>query len=230
MHKPELHRHDRIGWLRAAVLGANDGILSVGSILVGVASAQSDHPSVLLAGVAGLTAGALSMAAGEYVSVSSQSDTEDADRAREITEQEEDPEGELLELTNIYIDRGLTPDLAHQVAVQLTEHDALGTHLRDELGMSETHAARPLQAAFSSAAAFSIGGILPVLATLLSPAAWIAWIVGCTTIAGLAMLGSLSAWAGGSPIWKGMARVTFWGIVAMVVTSLVGKLFGVAVA
>ncbi|QDU74691.1 VIT family protein [Bremerella volcania] len=230
MPKPEQHRHDRIGWLRAAVLGANDGILSVGSILVGVASAQSDHPSVLLAGVAGLTAGALSMAAGEFVSVSSQSDTEAADRARETAEHQEDPEGELQELTNIYIDRGLSPELAHQVALQLTEHDALGTHLRDELGMSETHAARPLQAAFSSAAAFGIGGTFPVVATLFSPASWIAWIVACTTIAGLAILGSLSAWAGGSPIWKGTARVTFWGIVAMVVTSLVGKLFGVAVS
>lgn len=226
----ERHRHDRIGWLRAAVLGANDGILSVGSMMVGVAAAQSDHPAVLLAGVAGLTAGALSMAAGEYVSVSSQADTEDADRAREIAEQRDDPQGELLELTNIYIDRGLSPELAKQVAEQLTEYDALGTHLRDELGMSDTHAARPLQAAFSSAAAFSVGGILPVLATLLSPPSWIAWIVSFTTIAALAILGSLSAWTGGSPIWKGTARVTFWGIVAMVVTSLVGKLFGVAVS
>lgn len=230
MRHLEQHRSERIGWLRAAVLGANDGILSVGSILVGVASANTDHQSIVLAGVAGLTAGALSMAAGEYVSVSSQSDTESADRARESAELRDDPEGELIELTNIYVQRGLTRELAGQVAEQLTTHDALGTHLRDELGMTETHAARPLQAALASAAAFGVGGALPVLVSLVSPATWIVWLVAAATVAGLTILGTLSAWAGGSSLWKGAMRVTFWGIVAMAVTSLVGWLFGVAVA
>ena len=186
---PETHRDDDIGWLRAAVLGANDGILSVGSIVVGVASASVDHKTILLSGVAGMTAGAMSMAAGEYVSVSSQADTENADRAEEERELESDPEGELAELTQIYVERGLDASLAKQVAEQLTEHDAITTHLRDELGITEQLAARPLQAAFASAVSFAVGAALPLLVTLASPASMIAWTVAVATIVALAILG-----------------------------------------
>jgi VIT1/CCC1 family predicted Fe2+/Mn2+ transporter len=227
-HK-ERHRTDRIGWLRATVLGANDGILSVASLVVGVAAAQADRNSILLAGVAGLTAGAMSMAAGEYVSVSSQADTENADRAREAIELDQEPEGELLELVQIYRQRGLSETLAREVAVQMTEHDALATHLRDELGITEHQTARPLQAALASAAAFAIGASLPLVVALISPAAWTVTLVALSTLVGLAGLGGLSAVVGGASIVRGAFRVAFWGIVAMAMTSLIGWLFGVSV-
>jgi VIT1/CCC1 family predicted Fe2+/Mn2+ transporter len=227
-HK-ERHRTDRIGWLRATVLGANDGILSVASLVVGVAAAQADRNSILLAGVAGLTAGAMSMAAGEYVSVSSQADTENADRAREAIELDQEPEGELLELVQIYRQRGLSATLAREVAVQMTEHDALATHLRDELGITEHQTARPLQAALASAAAFAIGASLPLVVALISPAAWTVTLVALSTLVGLAGLGGLSAVVGGASIVRGAFRVAFWGIVAMAMTSLIGWLFGVSV-
>ncbi|QDV85836.1 VIT1/CCC1 transporter family protein [Planctomycetes bacterium TBK1r] len=226
---PELHRSDRIGWLRAAVLGANDGILSVASIVVGVASASTDHKTILLSGVAGMTAGAMSMAAGEYVSVSSQADTEAADRRREEEELRTTPESELDELTQIYVQRGLDEPLAKQVAIQLTDKDALTTHLRDELGITEELAARPLQAAMASAASFAVGAALPLVIALSFPTKWTTVAVAVTTLAGLTVLGGLSASAGGAPPAKAATRVVFWGAVAMAVTSAIGWAFGVSV-
>ena len=225
----ELHRSDRIGWLRAAVLGANDGILSVASVLVGVAAASSDRQSILLAGVASLVAGAMSMAAGEYVSVSSQADTEDADRKLEERELRDDPEGELDELTEIYIKRGLDASLARQVAIQLTKKDALGTHLRDELGISEHLTARPIQAAITSALSFAIGATLPVIAAIVAPTTWLVTSVSISTLLSLALLGGLSAGVGGASVVRGAFRVAFWGIVAMGTTALIGWLFNVSV-
>jgi VIT1/CCC1 family predicted Fe2+/Mn2+ transporter len=226
----ERHRTDRIGWLRAAVLGANDGIVSTASLVVGVAAAATsagiDHRAILVTGVAGLVAGAMSMAAGEYVSVHSQADTESADLARERTEIETDPAAEHRELAGIYIARGLTHELAAEVAVQLMKHDALGAHARDELGISETLAARPVQAAMASAASFAVGAALPLVVTALVPGpALMAW-VGATSLVFLAGLGVLAARAGGAPVLVSAWRVTFWGAIAMAVTAGVGALFG----
>ncbi len=222
----ELHRTEHIGWLRAAVLGANDGLISTSSLVVGVAAAQSERAPVLLAALAGLVAGALSMAAGEYVSVSSQSDTEQADLAREKRELTDNPEFEHAELAGIYEARGLTPALAQQVADQLMAKDALGTHARDELGMSDMTRARPIQAALSSAAAFAAGAMPPLLLVWLLPLASVAWSVTGVTILLLVGLGSLAARLGGAPLLRGALRVTFWGTVAMAATALVGRLFG----
>ncbi len=225
-HHAERHRTDRIGWLRAAVLGANDGIVSTASLVVGVAAAGSTPSATLVAGVAGLVAGAMSMAAGEYVSVHSQADTESADLARERLEIETDPAAEQRELTGIYVGRGLDPALAQQVAAQLMSHDALGAHARDELGISETLSARPVQAALASAASFAVGALLPLAVTALAPAtAMIPW-VGSTSLAFLALLGAMAARAGGAGIFTGAWRVTFWGALAMVITALIGRLFG----
>jgi vacuolar iron transporter family protein len=225
----ERHRTDRIGWLRAAVLGANDGIVSTASLIVGVAAAQSSTSSVLLTGVAGLFAGALSMAAGEYVSVYSQADTEHADLARERAELASDPGGELRELTGIYESRGLSPELAHQVAEQLMAHDALAAHARDELGLSDFLGARPFQAAWASAASFSAGALLPLGVTALAPAAGLMhWVAG-TSLLFLAGLGATAAKVGGASALKGAARITFWGALAMGITAGAGRLFGAAV-
>ena len=222
----ELHRTSHIGWLRAAVLGANDGLISTSSLVVGVAAAQAERGPVLLSALAGLVAGALSMAAGEYVSVSSQSDTEEADLARERKELAADPEHERQELAGIYESRGLTPELALQVADQLTAKDALGAHARDELGMSDMTRARPIQAALSSAAAFAAGAAPPVLLVLFIPLAQVSLSVTGVTIVLLIGLGALAARTGGAPMMRGAIRVTFWGAVAMGATALVGKLFG----
>ncbi len=226
-HK-ELHRTDRIGWLRAAVLGANDGIVSTASLVVGVAAADSTHNNIMIAGVAGLVAGAMSMAAGEYVSVSSQADTENADLARERNELATDGDAELVELTAIYVQRGLDESLAIQVAEQLTKHDAIGAHARDELGISETMSARPVQAAFASAAMFSVGAALPLATAFLLPETRIPIIVSITSLFFLALLGGVSARAGGAPMAKAVARVTFWGALAMAATAGIGAIFGVA--
>ncbi|MFU8865557.1 MAG: VIT family protein [Rhodobacterales bacterium] len=225
----EIHMVHRIGWLRAAVLGANDGLVSTASLVVGVAAAGSGKPEVLIAGLAGLVAGAMSMAAGEYVSVSSQTDAEQADLARETRELAETPEAELEELTRIYVERGLDRDLAEKVAVQLTERDALGSHARDELGISETVMARPIQAALVSALTFAVGAVLPLIVVLLVSEAQIAPLVAGSTILGLAVLGGLGASAGGAGVVRGAARVTLWGALAMAATAGVGALFGVAV-
>ena len=224
----ERHRMHRIGWLRAAVLGANDGIVSTASLVLGVAAAGAGVKGTLVAGVAGLAAGAASMAAGEYVSVSSQSDTERADMARERRELAEEPELELAELTGIYIQRGLDPELAARVAGQMTAHDALGTHLRDELGILDTTAARPVQAALASAATFAVGAALPLLVVVAVPASTILWAIPVSTLISLTLLGSLSAHAGGASRAVAAARVTFWGALAMALTAGVGALFGVA--
>lgn len=224
----EIHMVHRIGWLRAAVLGANDGLVSTASLVVGVAAAGSGKPEVLIAGLAGLVAGSMSMAAGEYVSVSSQTDAEQADLSRETRELEDMPEAELEELTRIYIDRGLDEDLARQVAVQLTERDALGSHARDELGISETVTSRPVQAAMVSAVTFAAGAVLPLIVTLLVPEKSIALFVAASTIVGLAVLGGLGASVGGAGVVKGAARVTLWGALAMAATAAVGALFGVS--
>ncbi len=226
----EKHRSHRIGWLRAAVLGANDGIVSTASLVVGIAAAHASHETILLTGVAGLVAGAMSMAAGEYVSVSSQSDTENADLAREREELETQPEHELDELTGIYVKRGLTQDLAKQVAVQLTAHDALGAHARDELGILEMTSAKPIQAALYSAITFAVGAALPLLVAWFAPNAKVAVSVAAMSLVFLALLGGLAAKAGGASLWKGALRVTFWGALAMAATAGVGSLFGVAVA
>jgi vacuolar iron transporter family protein len=226
---PELHRTERIGWLRAAVLGANDGIVSTASLLVGVAAAGAGRSELLVAGVAGLMAGAMSMAAGEYVSVSSQSDTEAADIAREREELRTQPEFERRELGAIYEKRGLTPELAAQVAEQLSAHDALAAHSRDELGISETQAARPVQAAFASALTFTAGAALPLLTALLAPRANVELAVVATALLFLTCLGALSARAGGAPAAKAAARVAFWGALAMGLTFGVGRLFGTVV-
>ncbi len=222
----EIHMVHRIGWLRAAVLGANDGLVSTASLVVGVAAAGSGRPEVL---IAGLVAGAMSMAAGEYVSVSSQTDAEQADIAGETRELAETPEAELEELTRIYVGRGLDRDLAERVAIQLTDRDALGSHARDELGISETVTARPIQAALVSALTFALGAVVPLIVVFLSPESQIVTIVAASTILGLAVLGGLGASAGGAGVMRGAARVTFWGALAMTATAAVGSIFGVAV-
>jgi len=224
----EAHRTAHIGWMRAAVLGANDGLISTSSLVVGVAAAQSGRGPVLVAGLAGMVAGALSMAAGEYVSVSSQADTEAADLERERRELATEPEIERAELAGIYRARGLASELADQVAVQLMAHDALGAHARDELGLSETTRARPLQAALASAAAFAAGAILPVLLVFASPLAHLTPMVVGSSLVLLALLGGLAGRLGGASVVRGAVRVTFWGAVAMGCTALVGRLFGAA--
>jgi VIT1/CCC1 family predicted Fe2+/Mn2+ transporter len=224
--RAESHRGGRIGWLRAAVLGANDGIVSTASLVLGVAAAGAAHRTILLTGVSGLIAGAMSMAAGEFVSVHSQKDTENADLAQERAELKQDPAGERRELAAIYVGRGLRPALADQVAGELMAHDALGAHARDELGLSAATAARPLQAAWASAASFSIGAVLPiVVVAAATPAGLIPWVTG-TSLVFLAALGMLSARAGGAPPWSGTWRVAFWGAMAMAVTAGAGALFG----
>lgn len=228
-HK-EAHLINRIGWLRASVLGANDGIVSTASLIVGVAAAQSAPATILLTAIAGLVAGAMSMAAGEYVSVSSQADSESADRAREENELATIPDKEREELIGIYELRGLNRALAEQVADKLTEHDALATHLRDELGMAAHTAARPVQAALASAAAFTIGASLPLAMVPLSPAAYLSWTVSITALLFLAVLGAVGAKAGGAPIGRAVLRVTFWGAIAMAATAAIGALFGTTVA
>lgn len=225
----EVHRTDRIGWLRAAVLGANDGIVSTASLLVGVAAANAGRAEVLVAGTAGLVAGAMSMAAGEYVSVKSQAETEEADLARERRELRGDPESEHVELADIYVKRGLDPALARQVADQLMVHDALGAHARDELGISEVVAARPIQASMASAASFAVGAILPLVASVVAPLPLLMPAVVVASLVFLAVLGALAARTGGAPILAGAVRVTFWGALAMLVTAGVGRLFGAVV-
>lgn len=222
----EQHAMERIGWLRAAVLGANDGIVSTSSLIVGVAASNTGHGAIISAGIAGLVAGALSMAAGEYVSVRSQADTEAADMARERQELADQPEAELLELTGIYIGRGLSPELARRVAEELTAKDAFAAHARDELGIVEHLAANPLQAAWTSAVTFSIGAAVPLLAALLTPPDLLLWVTMAVTAVALAVLGALSGWTGGAGIAKPAIRVLFWGVLAMAVTSGVGFLFG----
>jgi VIT1/CCC1 family predicted Fe2+/Mn2+ transporter len=230
MSHREHHRTDRIGWLRAAVLGANDGIVSTASLVLGVAAANADHQSILIAGIAGLVAGAMSMAAGEYVSVHSQADTEKADLEREKKELALSPEHELDELTGIYVDRGLDKQLARQVAEQLTAHDALGAHARDELGISEVMSARPLQAAVFSAVSFAIGAGLPLSVTALFAGPMLISVVAVSSLVFLAILGAVAARTGGANVLAGAWRILFWGAVAMAATALVGKLFGTAVA
>ncbi|MDA7946444.1 MAG: VIT1/CCC1 transporter family protein [Hyphomicrobiaceae bacterium] len=223
------HHIQRIGWLRAAVLGANDGILSTSSLIVGVAAASPGKTAVLLAGIAGLAAGAMSMAAGEFVSVSSQSDTERADLAAEKRELEENPEAELDQLTQIYVDRGLEHALARQVATQLTERNGLAAHARDELGISESVVPRPVQAALASAASFSIGASVPVAVAVAVPAQIVIACVSASSLASLALLGAISAEAGGASKFNAAVRVTFWGALAMAVTAGIGRLFGTVV-
>jgi VIT1/CCC1 family predicted Fe2+/Mn2+ transporter len=225
----EHHVVERLGWLRAAVLGANDGLLSTSSLIIGVASAQGTHQSVLIAGISGLVAGAMSMAAGEYVSVSSQSDSERADLGRERKELSEDPKGELRELAGIYIKRGLDKALALQVAEQLMAHDALGAHARDELGISDATAARPVQAALASAASFSVGGTLPLLMALATPTGYVVEAVAVTSLLFLALLGVVGAKTGGANLLRAAIRVTFWGALAMGVTAGIGAIFGTQV-
>lgn len=226
----ERHRTEHIGWLRAAVLGANDGIVSTASLIIGVAAADGGKEAVLVAGVAGLVAGAMSMAAGEYVSVHSQADTEKADIAKETRELETDPEGELKELTAIYVHRGLTPDLAKQVAVQLTAHDALGAHARDELGITAHFSARPVQAALSSAASFAAGAFLPLAVAWFMPTADMMWAIALSTMLFLGALGALAARTGGAHVLKAAVRVLSWGALAMAATWAIGSLFGVSTA
>jgi VIT1/CCC1 family predicted Fe2+/Mn2+ transporter len=226
---PEAHLVDRIGWLRAAVLGANDGIVSTASLIVGVAAAAATQNAVLVAGVAGLVAGAMSMAAGEYVSVSSQSDTEQADLARERKELTENPVFELDELADIYVNRGVDPVLARQVAHQLMAKDALTAHARDELGILENTTARPVQAASTSAATFSVGAAMPLLMVVVSPAGALIPLVSVASLGFLALLGAIGAKAGGANVLRATARVTFWGALAMALTAGIGKLFGTVV-
>ena len=230
MRHIERHRTAHIGWLRAAVLGANDGLISTASLVVGVAASGTGRAAVLIAGVAGLVAGAMSMAAGEYVSVSSQADTESADLARERKELATQPDSELAELAGIYEERGLTPALARQVAEQLMEKDALGAHARDELGLSEVTAARPIQAALSSAAAFAVGATLPVSVAAIAPAASLAGFVTASALLLLVVLGAVAARVGGASMWRGAIRVAFWGALAMAASAVVGRLFGTTVA
>ena len=225
----EQHRTGRIGWLRASVLGANDGVVSVASLVVGVAASGAPQSGSLVAGVAGLVAGAMSMAAGEYVSVQSQADTERADLARERRELAEDPDGELGELAAIYRERGLDDDLARRVAEQLTARDALGAHARDELGNTDALRARPVQAALASAAAFAVGAVLPVAAALVAPVSAVSVAVAAVTLAALAVLGGVAGYVGGASVVRGAVRVTFWGALAMAITAGVGALFGTAV-
>jgi len=226
VRKKEQHRTQRIGWLRAAVLGANDGIVSTASLVLGVAAAHATHGSILVTGVAGLVAGAMSMATGEYVSVHSQADTEKAELALERKELETDDKGEHKELTAIYIGRGLEPALAQQVAEQLMAHDALGAHARDELGISDTFSARPTLAALASAISFAVGAALPLLVVALAPQASLILFVSATSLVFLALLGGLAAYVGGAPVMTGVMRVTFWSALAMGVTAGVGTLFG----
>jgi len=226
---PETHLVSRIGWLRAAVLGANDGIVSTASLIIGVAAASAATSEVLVAGVAGLVAGAMSMAAGEYVSVSAQADTENADLERERGEQTSQPEFELDELTQIYVTRGVEPELARQVASQMMAKDALGAHLRDELGISEVTTARPIQAALTSALTFSIGAAMPLAMVLISPAELLAWTVTIASLLFLALLGGIGAYAGGAAVWRATLRVTFWGALAMALTAGIGAWVGTAV-
>ncbi|WP_442955327.1 VIT1/CCC1 transporter family protein [Parasphingorhabdus sp.] len=229
MHN-ETHRIDRVGWLRAVVLGANDGIVSTASLVVGVAAAATSQQTILLTAFAGLVAGAMSMAAGEYVSVSSQADSEKAERAKEAWELENQPKAERLELISIYKNRGLTKELAEQVADQMTAHDALGTHLRDELGLSRHFAARPLQAALASALAFAAGAIVPVILASLFTGQALIWIVSGAALVLLAALGAAGAILGGAPIGRPVVRVTFWGAAAMAATAAIGSIFGATVA
>ncbi len=228
MHTLENHRSNRIGWLRAAVMGANDGILSVASLIIGIVAAGADTSTILLAGLAGLVAGAMSMAAGEYVSVWSQADTEAADRKMERKELEAQPEHELAELAAIYVERGVSPDLAEQVAVQLTAHDALSAHLRDELGLHEMLAARPFQAAWTSAATFGVGAAVPVVVSVVCPlrGTMAAIVIAGASLIALAFLGGLAATTGGAHVGRGALRVSLWGAVAMAITYFVGVLVG----
>lgn len=223
---PELHRSERIGWLRAAVLGANDGIVSTASLIVGVAAANSSHQNILLSGIAGLVAGAMSMASGEYVSVSSQVDSERAELDREKVELASNIEFEHEELAQIYVGRGLAPALAKQVAEQLMAHDAIGSHARDELGITENQRPRPVQAAFASAGSFSIGAGLPLVMALASPQRNVAIFVSVASLISLILLGMLAARAGGASVWRGALRVGFWGALAMAVTAGAGTVFG----
>lgn len=225
-HHIEAHRAHRVGWLRAAVLGANDGVVSVASLVVGVVASGATRGTILVTGIAGLVAGAMSMAAGEYVSVQSQADTENADLARERRELAEEPERELAELTAIYVQRGLDQALARQVARQLMAHDALGAHSRDELGITEALRARSLQAAMASAAAFAAGAMIPIVATVIAPAPIVAPVIVAAALCTLAALGAVAAHAGGASRWRGALRVTFWGALAMALTALVGRFFG----
>jgi len=225
----ERHRTGRIGWLRAAVLGANDGIVSTASLVVGVAAANAIRGDVLIAGIAGLVAGAMSMAAGEYVSVSSQADTEGAELARERKELDTDEADEIEELALIYVARGIDPELAKQVAQQLMKHNALAAHARDELGISDTMSAQPVQAALASAVSFAIGAVMPIITVLLVPETILVPAVVGTSLVFLAILGLLAAWAGGAPVIKSTIRVTFWGALAMGLTAAVGALFGTRV-
>ncbi len=230
MRHPERHRSERIGWLRAAVLGADDGIVSTASLIVGVAAAGSPRAAILLAGVAGLVAGALSMAAGEYVSVSSQSDTEKSDLATEKGELATRRPAEEKELADIYVQRGLDPELARTVAVQLMAHDALAAHARDELGITEQMTARPLQAAVASAATFAVGAALPLLVVVFAPLTNLWLVVSGASLVCLAALGALAARTGGASPWVGAVRVAFWGALAMAATAIIGKLFGATVS
>lgn len=227
MRHREGHRSHHSGWLRAAVLGANDGIISTASLMMGIAAAQADSSAILLAGVAGLVAGAMSMAAGEYVSVRSQADTEAADLAREIHELENDVAGELRELEEIYVARGLERSLAHEVAKQLTAHDALGAHARDELGITDMFSARPLQAALTSAGTFAVGALIPLLVVLFHPAEYLSFAIVSFSLIALVLLGGLAAKVGGANAFIGAARVGFWGAAAMALTAAAGHLFGV---
>lgn len=229
MRHIERHRTAHVGWLRAAVLGANDGLISTASLVVGVAASGTERGAILIAGVAGLVAGSMSMAAGEYVSVSSQSDTETADLARERKELATQPEHELEELVGIYQSRGLSPELAREVAVQLTERDALGVHAREELGITDATAARPLQAALASAAAFAVGAALPVVVATFAPTAWLGPLVIGTALVLLVVLGALAARVGGAPVVRGAFRVALWGALAMGASALVGRLVGTPV-
>ena len=225
----ETHLIERVGWLRAAILGANDGLISTASLIVGVAAASPSRNEVLVAGVAGVVAGAMSMAAGEYVSVSSQADTENADLARERRELADQPEAELAELTQIYVDRGVEADLARKVAQQMMAKDAVSTHARDELGLAPHVTARPVQAALTSAATFAAGAAFPLVVALLAPTRGLTWIVSIACLIGLAALGAIGARLGGSSILKPTLRVTFWGAVAMAATAIIGALVGRAV-
>ena len=227
--RPELHRSERVGWLRAAVLGANDGIVSVAGLVVGVAASGATPSTILLTGVAGLVAGAMSMAAGEYVSVQSQADAEAAALALEKSELRDMPDSELAELTQIYVGRGLEPALARQVAEQLTARDALTAHMRDELGITEELRARPVQAALASAAAFTVGALLPIATTVLAPAGKVAMVTTAGTLVGLLLSGGLAARVGGAPVLRGAWRVGFWGAMAMGAAALVGRLFHVSI-
>ena len=228
IHK-EFHRADRIGWLRAAVLGANDGTISVTSLVVGVAASGATQSNILLTGIAGLVAGAMSMAAGEYVSVQSQADTEGAEIARERRELETEPERELAELSSIYRSRGLDDRLARRVAEKLMAHDALGAHARDELGITETLRARPVQAAAASAVSFAAGAVVPIATALLAPARWVGEVSAAAAIVTLVVLGATAARAGGAPVMRGALRVAFWGALAMGLTAAAGRLFGAVV-